>query len=117
MEEDIKNGKYHAGTNHPRVWTDDTLDGQLLVQFLAQSMHESFASMLRTQKESLAIANGDMDHDNRHNMEQEKALKNWLRKTLNSVFLTMYIYGIKALKLRYTFLNSTCNQKHTIILK
>ena len=21
-----------------------------------------------------------MDHDNRHNMEQEKALKNWLRK-------------------------------------
>ena len=22
-----------------------------------------------------------MDHDNRHNMEQEKALKNWLRKT------------------------------------
>ena len=81
VEEDIKNGKYHAGTNHPRVWTDDTLDGQLLVQFLAQSMHESFASMLRTQKESLAIANGDMDHDNRHNMEQEKALKNWLRKT------------------------------------
>ena len=59
VEEDIKNGKYHAGTNHPRVWTDDTLDGQLLVQFLAQSMHESFASMLRTQKESLAIANGD----------------------------------------------------------
>ena len=43
-------------------------------------MYESFASMLRTQKESLAIANGDMDHDNRHNMEQEKALKNWLRK-------------------------------------
>jgi hypothetical protein len=32
-------------------------------------------------KETLAIANGDMDHDNRDNMNQEKALKNWLRKT------------------------------------
>lgn len=81
VEEDIKNGKYHAGTNHSRVWTDDTLDGQMLIQFLSQSLHESFASMLRVQKETLAIANGDMDHDNRDNMNQEKALKNWLRKT------------------------------------
>ena len=80
VEEDIKNGKYHAGTNHPRVWTDDTLDGQMLVQFLSQSMHESFASMLRVQKETLAIANGDADHDSRENLQLEKALKNWLRK-------------------------------------
>ena len=47
VEENFKNCKSHTGGNHPRVWDDDTLDGQLLVQFLAQSMHESFASMLR----------------------------------------------------------------------
>ena len=81
VEEDIKNGKYHAGTNHPRVWTDDTLDGQMLVQFLAQSMHESFASMLRVQKDTLAVVNGDAEHDSKENLQQEKALKNWLRKT------------------------------------
>ena len=81
VEEDIKNGKYHAGTNHPRVWTDDTLDGQMLVQFLAQSLHESFASMLRVQKDTLAIANGDAEHDSRENLQLEKTLKNWLRKT------------------------------------
>ncbi len=81
VEEDIKNGKYHAGTNHPRVWTYDTLDGQMLVQFLAQSLHESFASMLRVQKDTLAIANGDAEHDSRENLHLEKTLKNWLRKT------------------------------------
>ena len=81
VEEDIKNGKYHAGMNHPRVWTDDSLDGQMLVQFLAQSMHESFVSMLRVQKDTLAIVNGDVEHDSRGNLLQEKALKNWLRKT------------------------------------
>ena len=81
VEEDIKNGKSHGGTNHPRVWTDDTLDGQLLVQFLGQSMHESFASMLRVQKDTLAIANGDAEHDTQENLNLEKALKNWLRKT------------------------------------
>ena len=81
VEEDIKNGKSHCGTNHPRVWTDDTLDGQLLVQFLAQSMHESFESMVHVLKETLAIPNGDAEHDTIDNLSQEKSLKNWLRKT------------------------------------
>ena len=81
VEESFKNGKYHAGTNHPRVWTDDTLDGQLLVQFLSQSMHESFESMVRVLKDTLAVPNGDAEHDTQENLKQEKALKNWLRKT------------------------------------
>ena len=90
VEEDIKNGKYHAGTNHPRVWTDDTLDGQMLVQFLAQSMHESFESMVRMLKETLAIPNGDAEHDTQENLKQEKALKNWLRKTSLHEILQWY---------------------------
>ena len=90
VEEDIKIGKYHTGTNHPRVWTDDTLDGQMLVQFLAQSIHESFASMLRVQKDTLAIVNGDAEHDTRDNLQQEKVLKNWLRKTSMNAILNWF---------------------------
>ena len=97
VEENIKNGKYHTGTNHPRVWTDDTLDGQLLIQFLAQSMHESFESMLRVLKDTLAAPNGDADHDTQENLKQEKALKNWLRKTSLHEILQWYdaIYEIR----------------------
>lgn len=80
VEENIKNSKFHGGSNHPRVWSDDTLDGQLLVQFLSQSMHESFESMVHVVRDTLAIPNGDADHDTQENLKQEKALKNWLRK-------------------------------------
>ena len=81
VEEDFKNCKYHIGGNHPRVWNDDTLDGQILVQFLAQSMHESFATMLRTQRDSLGVPNGDAEHDTNENLKLENQLKNWLNKT------------------------------------
>ena len=81
VEEDFKNCKYHIGGNHPRVWNDDTLDGQILVQFLAQSMHESFATMLRTQRDILGVPNGDAEHDTNDNLRQEIQLKNWINKT------------------------------------
>lgn len=81
VEEDFKNSKSHIGGNHPRVWDDDTLDGQILVQFLAQSMHESFASMLRNLRDTLAIPNGDVKHDTGEKLKEEKQLKNWIRKT------------------------------------
>ena len=81
IEEDFKNCKYHIGGNHPRVWDDDTLDGQILVQFLAQSMHESFATMLRTQVDSLGVPNGDAEHDTTVNLKLENQLKNWINKT------------------------------------
>ena len=81
VEEDFKNCKYHIGGNHPRVWDDDTLDGQILVQFLAQSMHESFATMLRTQRDSLGVPNGDAEHDTNENLKLENQLKNWINKT------------------------------------
>ena len=81
VEEDFKNSKYHIGGNHPRVWNDDTLDGQILVQFLAQSMHESFATMLRSLRDSLGVPNGDIEHDTNENLKQENRLKNWINKT------------------------------------
>ena len=80
-EEDFKNSKYHIGGKHPRVWNDDTLDGQILVQFLAASMHESFATMLRSLWDSLGVPNGDIEHDTNENLKQENHLKNWINKT------------------------------------
>ena len=80
VEEDFKNSKSHTGGNHPRVWDDDTLDGQMLVQFLAQSMHESFETMLRSLRDTLAIPNGDVEHDTSEKLKEEKQLKNWIRK-------------------------------------
>ena len=44
-------------------------------------MHESFATMLRTQKDSLGVPNGDAEHDTSENLKQENQLKNWLNKT------------------------------------
>lgn len=84
IEEDIKNYKSHTGGRHPRVWDDDVLDGQLLVQFMALSLHESFESMLRYQKKTLAILTGDKEHDDQENLKKEKNLLNWLRK--NSMY-------------------------------
>ena len=81
IEEDIKNHKAHTGENRPRKWHEDTLDGQLLVQFLALCMHESFESFLRNLKNTLALYNGDVEHDKVENMKLEAALKNWIRKT------------------------------------
>lgn len=90
IEEDFKNSKHHVGGNHPRVWNDDTLDGQMLVQFLAQSMHESFETMLRIQKETLGIPNGDAEHDHTENLKLENNLKNWIRKTSMHNILRWY---------------------------
>ena len=81
VEEGFKNSKSHTGGNHPRVWNDDTLDGQMLVQFLAQSMHESFETMLRSLRDTLAIPNGDVEHDTSEKLKEERQLKNWIRKT------------------------------------
>lgn len=45
-------------------------------------------------KKTLAIANGDMEHENSDNMNQEKALKNWLRKT----YMNRILQGFDAIQ-------------------
>ena len=44
-------------------------------------MHESFATMLRTLRDSLGVPNGDIEHDTNENLKQENYLKNWINKT------------------------------------
>ena len=44
-------------------------------------MHESFESMIRNQKETLATVNGEVEHDSLKHLKEDKRLKNRLRKT------------------------------------
>ena len=84
IEEDIKNYKGHTGGRKARVWDADTLDGQILAQFLALTMHESFESRIRFLKDTLAKPNGDANHDKAATFKLERQLYNWLFK--NSQF-------------------------------
>ena len=84
IEEDIKNYKGHTGGRKARVWDPDTLDGQILAQFLALTLHESFESKVRFLKDTLAKPTGDSKHDSGANLKLERHLYNWLFK--NSLF-------------------------------
>ena len=84
IEEDIKNYKGHTGGRKARVWDADTLEGQILAQFLALTLHESFESRIRFLKDTLAKPNGDAEHDKEASLKIEKQLYNWLFK--NSLF-------------------------------
>lgn len=81
IEEDIKNHKAHTGGNRARVWDSDTLKGQLLVQFEALTMHETLETKVNYMKTTLAMPNGDIEHDQKANIKKERKLKNWIERT------------------------------------
>ena len=81
IEEGIEGHKSHIGGNTSKpCMTDESLDGELLVEFLANSMRESFRTRLRSLIGSLGVPNGVRDHDLRKNLEAETKVKNWIRK-------------------------------------
>ena len=90
IEEGIKGHKSHAGgdTSKPGQ-TDESLDGELLVEFLANSMRESFRNRLSLMKATLGVPNGAREHDLRKNLEAETKVKNWIRKK-SIVYLIEY---------------------------
>jgi len=90
IEEGIEGHKGHTGgdTSKPGM-TDESLDGELLVEFLANSMRESFRNRLRSMKSTLGVPNGSRDHDTRINLEAETKVKNWIRKK-SIVYLIEY---------------------------
>ena len=81
IEEGIEGHKSHTGGNTSKPgMTDESLDGELLVEFLANSMRESFRTRLRSMKSTLGIPNGIRDHDLKKNLEAETKVKSWIRK-------------------------------------
>ena len=81
IEEDIKNFKGHTGGRKPRVWSDDTLDGEILVQFLSLILHETFELRVQKVKNNLAQLNGEPEHDTPEVLDVERQLLAFLQKT------------------------------------
>ena len=86
IEETIKNFKGHTGGRKPRVWNDDTLDGEVFVQFVSLIMHDSFESRINKLKSTLALPNGNIEHDTTEVLKTESKLKSFLyRNSLHDV--------------------------------
>ena len=80
IEEEIKNYKSHTGGSRARVWTDETLEGQMLAEFLSLTMRESMCAKIRFLKDTLAKPNGEAEHDRADPLKLERQLYNWLYK-------------------------------------
>lgn len=90
IEEGIGGHKGHTGGDGTKTGDDTSVDGELLVEFLANSMRESFRNRIRTMNTSLGVPNGDRNHDLKANLNQEVSLKNWIRKKSYSFILESF---------------------------
>jgi len=79
-EETVKGHKSHSNGDTSKTGEDTFLDGELLVEFLANSMRESMSAKIDSIEGMLAKPNGERDHDSQANMKIERSLLNWLRK-------------------------------------
>ncbi len=80
IEEGIEGHKGHTGGDSRKCGSDDSVDGELLVEFLGNSMRESMRSKFREMERTLAIPNGEADHDQKANLLIEAKVKNMIRK-------------------------------------
>ena len=90
IEEGIGGHKGHTGGDATKTGDDTSIDGELLVEFLANSMRESFRNRIRTMNTSLGVPNGDRNHDLKTNLNQEVSLKSWIRKKSYSFILESF---------------------------
>lgn len=77
IEEDIKNFKGHTGGRKPRVWNDDTLEGEILIHFLSLILHETYELKVQKMREMLALQDGKTGKE----LDVERQLLTFLRKT------------------------------------
>ena len=80
IEEGIEGRTGHTGGDARKCGKDDSVDGELLVKFLGNSMCESMRSKFREMERTLAIPNGEADHDQKANLLIEAKVKNMIRK-------------------------------------
>ena len=100
IEEGIEGHKGHTGGNTTKPGsTDESLDGELFVEFLANSMRECFRSRLRSMNATLGVPIGVRDHDLKANLEMETKVKNWIRKK-SMVYLLEYFERKETIVLR-----------------
>ena len=80
IEERIKGHKSHTGGDTSKTGSDEFLDGELLVEFLADCIRESMITKINSLETELGVPNGESDHDSSEGMRVQLSLKRWLRK-------------------------------------
>ena len=79
-EEAIKGHKSHSGGDTSKTGGDTFVEGELLVEFLANSLRHSFSTRVKNVESQLGKKNGDINHDTYDNLKVERSLLNLLRK-------------------------------------
>lgn len=78
-EESFRIDKQYNDAHVTRAKTSESLEGRFFCQFVANGYEAFFQKELNRVKSSLAIPNGDPEHDNSDTFKKEKALLNWLK--------------------------------------
>ena len=90
IEEQIKGHKSHTGGDTSKTGDDDFLEGELLVEFLGDTIRESMLTKVNSMLRELAVPNGDSVHDSNEQIKLQQKLKSWLRKKSIANILDAY---------------------------
>ena len=90
IEEQIKGHKSHTGGDTSKTGNDNFLDGELLVEFLGDTIRESMVTKIGSMLRELAVLNGDRAHDTNEQIKLQQKLKSWLRKKSIANILDAY---------------------------
>lgn len=78
VEEFYRMDKQYVDGNRTRVWYPSGLNGRFFCQFVVLCYHEYLHQALVEMKRTLAVPNGDPEHDTKKNLRDEKKLLDWL---------------------------------------
>lgn len=78
VEEYFRMDKQYADGRRTRVWYPNGLNGRFFIQFVVLCYHEHLHQAITRMKQTLAVPNGDPEHDKKLNLEAEKKLLDWL---------------------------------------
>ena len=79
-EEGFRLDKQYNDAHVTRFKTTPSLEGRLFCQFVAYGYEAFLQNAVSKMKRTLAVPNGDPEHDKIDNLRKEKALLNWLNK-------------------------------------
>lgn len=79
-EEGFRLDKQYNDAHVTRSKTTPSLEGRLFCQFVAFGYESFLQNAVNKMKRTLAVPNGDPEHDKVDNLRKEKALLNWLNK-------------------------------------
>ncbi len=99
IEERIKGHKSHTGGDTTKTGNDEFLEGELLVEFLADTIRESMLVKIHALEQELGTLTGEGKNDGTEEMKQCLKLKRWLRsKTIANILDTFDTTNIQEIE-------------------